>query len=286
MDENPIWSAPPVAVARPVPTSVRAQQTGIGVALRKVRLLRGKSIEEASRETRIRAEYLRALEQERFESLMGDVYVRGALRSYSTYLGIDPDKVLSIYNGHFGGPRPTVPDPNPAPVRSPRRGHHELSHVARHHPSWAFLIGVALLALAIFAAAGILRTRSAPGGEGIPRPRASIPVLPPKVTVAIRASVPVQAVIRVDGAVAFDGLLRKDEFRSFEGSRSIDVRLDRGGVAVVTVNGHTLGNPGMPTSTYSATFGPKDFRRSTSSGSSPSVAGSTSPGASPSASSS
>jgi helix-turn-helix protein len=258
------------------------QQTGIGLALRKVRLLRGKSIEEASRETRIRTDYLHALEQERFDSLMGDVYVRGALRSYSTYLGMDPDKVLAIYNDHFGGPRPTVPDPNPAPVRSPRRAHHDLSHVARHHPSWAFLIGVALLALAVFAAAGVLRSRSAPGGSGVPRVRASIPVLPPKVIVAIRASVPVNAVIRVDGGVAFDGLLRKDEFRSFEGSRSISIMLDRGGVAAVTVNGHSLGNPGLPTSAYSAAFDPRDFRRSPSAGSS---AGSPSPGGSPSASS-
>ena len=49
--------------------------TGIGPVLRKARLVRGKSIEEASRETRIRAEYLQALERERFENLLGDVYV-------------------------------------------------------------------------------------------------------------------------------------------------------------------------------------------------------------------
>src|SRR2546429_6493907 len=50
-------------------------RTGIGPALRKARLTRGKSIEEASRETRIRAEYLQALERETFESMLGAVYV-------------------------------------------------------------------------------------------------------------------------------------------------------------------------------------------------------------------
>src|SRR5438477_12466499 len=71
------------------------QRTGIGQALRKARVERGKSIEEASRETRIRAEYLQALERERFDVLPGDVYVRGFLRSYSSYLGLDPKKVLA-----------------------------------------------------------------------------------------------------------------------------------------------------------------------------------------------
>src|SRR2546425_7719550 len=82
--------------------------TGIGPALRKARLLRGKSIEEASRETRIRAEYLKALEGERFDALLGEVYVRGFLRSYSSYLGLDSDKVLTVYNRHFGPPRTTL----------------------------------------------------------------------------------------------------------------------------------------------------------------------------------
>ncbi len=65
------------------------QATGIGPALRKARLLRGKSIEEASRETRIRADYLSALERERFDALLGEVYVRGFLCFFYIYLGLD-----------------------------------------------------------------------------------------------------------------------------------------------------------------------------------------------------
>ena len=44
------------------------QGIGIGPALQKARQMRGKSIEEASRETHIRAEYLQAMEGEKFES--------------------------------------------------------------------------------------------------------------------------------------------------------------------------------------------------------------------------
>ena len=83
--------------------------TGIGPALRKARQTRGKSIEEASRDTHIRAEYLHALEREAFGSMRGDVYVRGFLRSYSTYLGLDSDKVLTVYSRRFGVPDVTQP---------------------------------------------------------------------------------------------------------------------------------------------------------------------------------
>src|SRR5437660_7898674 len=64
----------------------------------------GKSLEEASRDTKIKPDYLQALEKESFESLRGDVYVRGFLRSYSSYLGLDPDKVITAYRGNLWAP--------------------------------------------------------------------------------------------------------------------------------------------------------------------------------------
>jgi cytoskeleton protein RodZ len=244
----------------------RVQGIGIGPALRKARLLRGKSIEEAARETRIRADYLQALERERFEALLGDVYVRGFLRSYSTYLGLDPGKVLTIYNRHFGGPHPTLPQVAPAPIRSPRSPHPHLPQLVRHHLSWAYLIGVAILVLGVFAAAGLLsRSRSAPKAEGLGKDtESSIPVQPPTVLLAIRAVQPVQATVITDGRVDFEGLLRKGEARTFEGNHTIQLQLQSGKLAEVTVNGHSLGRPGDANTRYAALFKPGSFRRSPS----------------------
>lgn len=239
---------------------------GIGPALRKARLLRGKSIEEAARETRIRADYLQALERERFEALLGDVYVRGFLRSYSTYLGLDPGKVLTIYNRHFGGPHPTLPHVAPAPIRSPRSPHPHLPQLVRHHLSWAFLIGVAILVLSVFAAAGLLsRSKAGPRAEGPGKDTPStIPVQPPTVLVAIRAIQPVQARVITDGRVEFQGVLRKDEARTFEGNHTIQLELQDGDLAVITVNGHSLRRPGKPNTRFAALFKPDTFRRSPS----------------------
>jgi cytoskeleton protein RodZ len=240
------------------------QGIGIGPALRKARLLRGKSIEEASRETRIRAEYLQALEGERFETLLGAVYVRGFLRSYSTYLGLDADKVLSFYNRHFGVPRPTLPEPSPGPVRRPHSAHPRLPQAFRMHPNWAFLIAAAIAVLGVLGAVGVLRSRSAPAPATAPSGGSPIPALPPTVTVDLLATAPVQVVVTTDGVVNFQGMLRTDESRSFDASTKIEIQLDPGGVTVVTVNGHRVGKPGPKGGTYARIFYPKDFRRSPS----------------------
>jgi hypothetical protein len=237
------------------------QGIGIGPALRKARLLRGKSIEEASRETWIRAEYLQALERERFEALLGDVYIRGFLRSYSTYLGLDADKVLTVYNRHFGGPRSTLPDPLPGPARRHRLSHPQLPDAVRHHPSWAFLIGVTLLVMAVFAVLGLLsRSRSAPRAANLSGDQASIPVLPPTVTVNVKAVEPVHLTVRTEDRVEFDEVLRAGEGRSWVANSMIEIDLDRGGVASITVNGCSLGRPGTEEAPYSATFFPQSFR--------------------------
>lgn len=238
------------------------QRIGIGPALRKARLLQGKSIEEASRETRIRAEYLQALERERFEALLGDVYVRGFLRSYSTYLGLDADKVLTVYNRSFGGPRPTLPDPVPGPARRHPLSHPHLPLSVRDYPSWAFLIGVALLVLAVFGVLGFLsRSRSAPRVASLSGGQASIPVLPPQVTVDVRAVEEVRLVVTSDGRVEFDQVLREGEGRSFVANNRIEIALDSGGMASIRVNGHSLGKPGSDDAPYWATFYPQSFPR-------------------------
>ena len=82
---------------------------GVGSALRKARERRGITLDAASRDTKLHIDQLRALEAEDFEALMGDVYVRGSLRTYSQYLGLSPDKVIGAYDRHAETPPPPAP---------------------------------------------------------------------------------------------------------------------------------------------------------------------------------
>ena len=63
--------------------------TGIGERLREARTARGVGLPEIEQRTKIRARYLRALEEEQWDLLPGEAYVRGFLRTYANFLGLD-----------------------------------------------------------------------------------------------------------------------------------------------------------------------------------------------------
>ncbi len=59
--------------------------------LRSARQARGIDLYRAERDTKIRVKYLQALECGDFAQLPAEVYARGFLRNYASYLGLDPD---------------------------------------------------------------------------------------------------------------------------------------------------------------------------------------------------
>lgn len=69
----------------------------IGQSLRETRLARGATLEAVEAKTRIRARYLRALENERFDELPGEAYAKGFLRTYADHLGLDGQEYLAAY---------------------------------------------------------------------------------------------------------------------------------------------------------------------------------------------
>ena len=66
----------------------------IGQALAAKRGERGLSIDQVAASTRIKREHIRALEAEDFSHFSAPVYAKGYLRTYATYLGLDPDDLV------------------------------------------------------------------------------------------------------------------------------------------------------------------------------------------------
>ncbi|MDX6554886.1 MAG: cytoskeleton protein RodZ [Miltoncostaeaceae bacterium] len=75
----------------------------IGNTLREARLRRGFDIPQCEQETKIRAKYLRAMEEEQFDLMPSPTYVRGFLRTYADFLDLDGQLVLDEYESRFGG---------------------------------------------------------------------------------------------------------------------------------------------------------------------------------------
>jgi hypothetical protein len=59
--------------------------------------MKGFDLHDAAQQTRISIQYLRALEQEDFAKLPGEVFVRGFLKNYARFLGLPEEEVLKKY---------------------------------------------------------------------------------------------------------------------------------------------------------------------------------------------
>ena len=70
----------------------------IGDKLRSAREAKGLSIEDIEKTTKIQGRYLTAIEQNDFEKLPGDFYVRAFIRQYAQIVGLDGKKLLSEYH--------------------------------------------------------------------------------------------------------------------------------------------------------------------------------------------
>ena len=69
----------------------------IGETLREARMRQRLDIADVERQTKIRAKYLRALENEEFSMLPGPTFVKTFLRTYAELLGLDPHALVEQY---------------------------------------------------------------------------------------------------------------------------------------------------------------------------------------------
>jgi helix-turn-helix protein/uncharacterized protein DUF4115 len=74
----------------------------IGNSLREARHRQQLDLTEVEQATKIRARYLRALEEEAFDVLPAQTYVKGFLRTYADWLGLDGQLYVDEYNSRFG----------------------------------------------------------------------------------------------------------------------------------------------------------------------------------------
>jgi helix-turn-helix protein/uncharacterized protein DUF4115 len=94
----------------------------LGSNLRDARVRRKLELSQVEAETHIRAKYLAALEDERFELLPHPAYARTFLRTYAAHLGLDPRLYLDEYDSRFPPDVETTIAPARAAARPRRTG--------------------------------------------------------------------------------------------------------------------------------------------------------------------
>jgi cytoskeleton protein RodZ len=127
----------------------------IGTTLRQARERRQLGLDRCEAETKIRARYLRALEDEDFDVLPGPTFVRGFLRSYASHLGLDGQLFVDEYNSRHFDPRDDDVFPRRRPTARERRNRKRESHII-------LIAIVAIVALAVL----VIAAASYPGNTG------------------------------------------------------------------------------------------------------------------------
>lgn len=227
---------------------------GIGETLRGAREQQGRTIDEASRATRVRTDYLHALEDERFDLIGGDVYAKGFLATYARWLGLDAEPLLDLYReqvqrGDYD-PHALVEHPVAKPA----------SQGATNWVVWA-----AVLILVLLGAFGIVGTL----GGRTPQPAAEPQIdasdtedptepsatptesatptpspTPTDVDLTLLLEGNSWARVQAGGEVVYVGTLRAGEQREFTAEDQILLRLGNAGQVRLVLNGEDLGTLG------------------------------------------
>ena len=227
---------------------------GVGSALRRAREIREITLDEAARDTKLRGDQLRALEDEDFEALGDPVYARAMLRTYAQYLGLKPERVLSVYARHG---EDVAPPPPPGKLGRVERG----LAASRVRDNQKFLLVAAAVVLVALTAVGLVSRSGAPEAATIDSPSAvAVSTSPPPATtvdVTITATGPVEVTAVIDGASQAPTTLRPGESISLMASEELQVTASDGGAIDLEVNGAQRGAPGVGGAPWSATFHPK-----------------------------
>src|ERR1700694_5512608 len=136
----------------------------IGATLREARMRARIDVSEIEAQTKIRAKYLRALENEEWGLLPGPTFVKSFLRTYAQALGLDGKALVEEYRLNHETPSDTLLEPL---VSSPRRARAHGGGRPASGPSRAYmaLVGVVVLIIVLLIVALINGGSSNKGGK-------------------------------------------------------------------------------------------------------------------------
>jgi len=220
----------------------------IGNSLREARLRQGLEFPEIEHATKVRSKYLRALEDEHFEILPAQTYVKGFLRTYAEYLGLDGQLYVDEYNSRYVGLEEE--SPLRASVRQPAHQERRLAGGV----VLAVLAGIAVVTALVIAAwkfgGGSSSPNKPPAKHAVTHTKKhqTHKAVPRLVTVQIQATHGYGSYVLAragspGGAQLYAGTLDPGKIQTFRSSR-VWFRIDAPANVLVSVNGKRRALPG------------------------------------------
>jgi cytoskeleton protein RodZ len=247
--------------------------SALGEEFRSAREARSLSLSDVAERLHIRSVYLAAIEDEDWHVIGAPVYVRGFMRTYARFLGLDPEAAVARFAQTVPAGTPAASTPRP-PAAS---ANEKRTAAERSSPSLAAILSIIVAVLVVaFVGYEFYQYRAgAPAGipvadgsavpadttvvgdaAGSPPPDAAAtdagsvgaipPVVPSAAPVAAKRGLSLHVTetswlrVTVDGTVVLEGTLPAGVSKSFRG-KVADVRVGNAGGVRIAVNGKTLG---------------------------------------------
>lgn len=102
------------------PVDEEKTEAGPGERLRAAREAAGLSVEEVAERLNLLQYFVRALEENNYQRIRGDTFVRGYLRNYARLLGLDPDEFVACWRQ--ARPEAGASSRSRTATREPQRG--------------------------------------------------------------------------------------------------------------------------------------------------------------------
>lgn len=236
----------------------------VGEILLSEREKRGLTVKDVEAATSIRALYISAIENNNFTVIPGEVYLKGFIRNYANYLGLNGQEMVDLYRKQQLPPsepaiEPAMPEPDASPAAVNAGG---------SAAKWVILgaAAVILAAGAWWLTAG-KETNPVQPKAGIPAPNAApaqpqapiqspaqaptpspLPAQQPAktkpVVVTAKFTAECWAQITVDGKEVFEGIEEAGALKTWEAEQTITVKLGNAGAAELVHNGQPVGKLG------------------------------------------
>jgi len=258
----------------------------LGERFRAAREARGLSLSDVAEQIRIRSVYLAAIEDENWSTIGAPVYIRGFLRTYGRFLGLDTEEIVSEFNG-------TTPEPAVSTTSASQKGTFLNEPPPPRHLSpllWvASVVAVALIAYVFYSALTLHRHQEqtvatlpsntpeavaaatasdaaaasaqpgsgtpslSPAADGSASPSASPTTAPGGPSLDLRLSSASWVRVTVDGNVSMEGTFPAGTERLFHGKTAV-LRIGNAGGAEVLVDGKSVGPLGKAGDVVERTF--------------------------------
>ncbi len=229
----------------------------LGEVLKAERERRGVSLKDVEMATHIRTLYIKALEDNDFNVIPGEVYLKGFIRNYSVYLGLNEEEMVDIYRRQKGI---NIDDNQHNTKELPKTDWAKVGQKSGRFSGIGILYTSKFMrVLSILGVVSIIGGGLwlfSPSKSSVHTKQQSAPATQPivvkeevqlpktAVTLVAKASDECWTQVVADGKEIYEGTLKKGDLKTWEAKNDLVIRIGDAGSLELTHNGKKLGFAG------------------------------------------